>query len=238
MATPPTFVAEYETGFGESTSPETSAVTVATNDILAILGVVEDSATTLATPTGGGYTYTLQQNSNVASNCNVYGWTAPISSGQSYSVSIEDAGDGSHWWGYNPLRFSGSDGVGASSKTNASGAPSLSITTSFDNSAIVVAVGDWNAVDGTTRTWRTVNGTAPSAGNGFEKTYFRDASHYGVYMAYYPDAGTAGAKTVGLTAPSGQKYAIVAVEIRGSTGAAPTSLTIPRRRPIGALLDM
>lgn len=238
MATPPTFVAEYETTFSESTSPETDAITVAVGDVLAILGVVEDSATTLTLPTGGSPTYTQQQNSNVASNCNVYAWTAPIATGESYSVSISDAGDGSHWWGYNVLRFSGSDGVGASNKTNSTGAPSLSLTTSFDNSAIVVAVGDWNAADGTTRTWRTVNGTTPTAGNGFEKTYFRDPSHYTVHIGYYPDAGTAGAKTVGLSAPSGQKYAIVAVEIRGSAGAAPTSLVLPRRRSVGALLDM
>lgn len=215
----PTFVAEYETTFNESTSPETDAVTVATSDILAILGVVEDSATTLTTPTGGGYTYTLQQNSNVASNCNVYGWTAPITSDQSYSVSISDAGDGSHWWGYNVLRFSGSDGVGASAKTNSTGGSSLGITTTQANSAIVVAVGDWNAVDGASRTWRTVNSTTPTAGNGFERTYFRDAAHYGVYIGYYPDAGAVGAKTVGLSAPTGQKYSIIAIEIKGSAAA-------------------
>jgi hypothetical protein len=29
-----------------------------------------------------------------------------------------------------------------------------------------------------------------------------------------PDAGAAGAKTVGLSAPSGQKYSIVAVEVK------------------------
>jgi len=45
-----------------------------------------------------------------------------------------------------------------------------------------------------------------------------------VYVAYYPDAGTAGSKTVGLSAPTGQQYSIVAVEIKGTAGAAAASL--------------
>ncbi|HWB36640.1 MAG TPA: hypothetical protein VHA75_11510 [Rugosimonospora sp.] len=37
-------------------------------------------------------------------------------------------------------------------------------------------------------------------------------------MAYWPDAGTAGSKTVGLSGPVGQTYSIVAVEIKGAAG--------------------
>jgi hypothetical protein len=215
MATP-TFVGEYETSWTVTGSgaSKTVDVTVAAGDVLVVLAVAEDSAHTLGTPTGGGLTYTLRQNSNVANNCNVYAWTASASGGQTFTMSITK-GSGTASWGYNVLQWSSNDGVGASSKTNGSGGPSLGLTTTADNSAIAVAVGDWNATDGTTRTWRSVNGSAAT-----EQTYFRNSSAYTVYAGYHADAGATGAKTVGLSAPTGQTYSIVAVEIKGSASAA------------------
>lgn len=234
MATPPTFVAEYESVWNTGTQPKAVSTTVATNDRL-VIGAIAETQLTWTAPSGGGYTYTAGPSLNPVNYCSSAVWTMLATSGQTYSLSVGN-NSGTSWWGWNALRFSGSDGIGQTASTNTTGAPSLSITTLFDNSAIAVYVGDWNAV-ATARTWRTVNGTAPSVGNGFEKTYFNDGSHYTTYAAYYPDAGTAGAKTVGLSAPSGQQYTIIAVEVRGQAAAAATSLLIPRRR-IGALLDM
>src|SRR5688572_25476774 len=177
MATPPTFVADYSTGFSATTSPRTVSTTVANGDLLAVMGASEDQSNPLGTPTGGGLTYSLQQAVEVINYATSYGWTAPSSSGQTYNLSQSFTGGGTHAYGSVAMRFSGSDGVGASSKTNvSSGAPSLDITTQADSSAICVIVSDWNAGDGASRTWRTVNGTAPSAGNGYERVYFRDAS--------------------------------------------------------------
>lgn len=211
MPTPPTFVTEYETDWSATTTPKTISVTVSAGDTLAIFGMTGDGAFTLATPTGGGLTYTLQQSVVVSSFGTVYLWTAPAASGQTFTMSITESG-GSALWAYNCLRFSGSAGIGASNKTNVtSGAPSLGLTTTGANSAIVVANVDWNAADGTSRTWRTANTAAT------EQTYFRDAANYTVYGAYHADSGAAGAKTVGLSAPTGQKYSIAAVEILGSS---------------------
>ena len=36
------------------------------------------------------------------------------------------------------------------------------------------------------------------------------------YGGYHADAGTAGSKTVGLSAPSGQTYTTIALEVKGS----------------------
>lgn len=234
----PTFVTSYQSSFGDSNTPKTAAPTVAVNDVLVVVGVAEDAGTTIATPTGGSLTYTLQQSLVVASNCAVYVWTTISASAQSFTLSADEGGAGTAWWGIQALRFSGSDGVGASNKAQTTGAPSLSLTTNFANSAVVVVNGDWNAVDGTTRTWRTVNSITPTAGNSLERTYFRDAAHYGVYVAYWNDVGAAGAGTYGLSAPTGQKYGIIAVEVRGSSGAATTSFTPPRRPSVGALLQL
>jgi hypothetical protein len=111
-----------------------------------------------------------------------------------------------------------------------SGAPSLSITTTQDNSAIVVANGDWNATDGASRTWRTAGSSAT------ENTYFRDSTRYTAYGAYHADAGTAGGKTVGLSAPGGQKYSIIAVEVKGTAAAAATSFVIPTTTMMQSIL--
>jgi hypothetical protein len=226
--TPPTFVGEFETAWNSGTQPKAVSTTVDTNDRI-VIGAIAETQLTWTAPSGGGFTYTAGPTLNPANYCSAAAWTMLATSGQTYSLTMGN-NSGTSWWGWNGLRFSGSDGIGQTASTNTTGAPSLSITTLHDNSAIAVFVGDWNATDGTSRTWRTVNGTAPTAGNGFERTYFRDASHYTTYAAYYPDAGTAGAKTVGLSAPSGQQYTILAVEVRGSAaGAGATAPPILQR---------
>jgi fibronectin-binding autotransporter adhesin len=216
MSTPPTFVAEYEVSDWQiTTTPRTMSVTVAAGDYLVVIAGTEES-NNLQTPTGGGLTYTLQQQVTVSSYAGVSIWTAPCASSQTFTLSV--AITGGQAFGFNVLRFSGCSGIGASNKTNAaSGTPSLGLTASGDNSAIVCIDTDWNAADGASRAWRSINGITPTAGNGLEVTYSRNASRYTVYGAYWSDAGTAGSKTVGLTTP-GQKYAIAAVEVLGVAG--------------------
>lgn len=217
----PTFVAEYENsqGWGVTTTPKTVSVTTAVGDVLAILTAGESDFTTLDLPTGGTGTYVNQENIDVADRCSIRVDTAVTGiSAQTYTLNQANSGSGK--WGFTGARFSGSNGIGAAESTNAlDAAPSLSITTLQANSALVVIVGDFEANDGASRTWLTVNGFTPTAGNGQELVYFRDAAAYTVYVAYYPDAGAAGAKTVGLSAPAGQDYTIAAVEIIGIAGA-------------------
>lgn len=235
----PTFVAEYGDVWNNSTTPKTASVTLNTGEVLVVCGSTSDQGATLNTPTGGtGLTYALQQSVVVSQFCTAYAWTTTSASDQTYTLSIATSGDNTLPWGFIAYRFSGSDGVGASSKTNANNtAPSLGLTTLFANSAIVAINADWDAEDGTTRTWRTINSITPTAGNNLERTYFRDAAAYTVYSAYWNDVGATGAKTTGLSAPTGQKASIIAVEVRGTSAAAATSL--PRRRPnVGALLQL
>jgi hypothetical protein len=219
--TAPTFVTSYSpaSDWSSTTTPKTQSVTVAAGDILAVLGGTEAHAYTLATPTGGSLTYTLQQSSVVAGNCSGYAWTAVPGSGQTYTLSVAESG-GAGEWGDIALRFAGSGGVGASVTDTGTGAPSASITTTGVNSAIAVIVLDFAGVSGASRTWLTVNSITPSSGNGYELEYTNNGGNYGVYCAYYPDAGAAGAKTVGLSAPTGMTWALLAVEIEGSS--APT----------------
>lgn len=225
----PTAVAEYEgTWSVAAAGAKTTSVTVANGDVIVVIGMTESNTYTLATPTGGGLTYSLQQSIVVVDYCTCYVWTAPSSSGQTYTISISMSG-GTGYWGFNVLRFSGTDGVGASTKTNvASGAPSLALTSTQANSAIVVASGDWNASDGASRTWRTINSVTPATNfAGGEATYVRDSSRAAFYGAYWSDVGAIGSKTTGLSAPSGQKYSIIAVEVKGTAGGGTDATATP-----------
>lgn len=221
----PTFLGEVETvSWDTAKDSEVSAsFSVATNDVIVALGATEDANTTLTAMSGGGLTWTLQQSIVVASFGTAYIWTA-VATGAASMTATVTANNATGRWGYSILRFGGSDGVGVSNKANTSGAPTLALTTTQANSAIVVINSDWNAMDGTTRTWRTA-GVTPTLANGMERVYFRNSVAYSAYAAYYSDAGTAAAKTVGLSAPTGQKYSIAAIEIKGSAGAGPIPFT-------------
>lgn len=210
----PTFIDEHEVPFSTSSSPGGSANTgsfsVTAGDLLVILGSTEDSQRTMGTPTGGGLTYTLAQSIVVTNNCTAYAWTAVCTATTSITVTITVAGgSGAKLWGFNVLRFRGA-AVGTSAKTNSTGAPTLNITATRENSAIAVINSDWAAVDGASRTWRT------NAGAFTEQHYFRDSSSYTTYGGYHANAGTISTDAVGLSAPGGQTYAIIAVEVKGT----------------------
>jgi hypothetical protein len=231
VAFPPIFVAEQETAFNAITPKNVGAsITALINDILVEVAGMEaaadntnNTAADLGTPTGGTSvvrTSRATQDSGVNTSAEARAWTAPITSGQTFTPSFSRTGAINNLYIGTALLFRSSDGVGAATSTNngtGTGAPSVGITTQQDNSAIVAVIGDWTAAT-TTRTWLTVNGITPTVANGFERSYFSDGAHMGYYVAYWPDAGAAGLKTVGLSAPSTMRYVICAVEIKGAQG--------------------
>jgi hypothetical protein len=209
----PTFVARYESAWNTATSPKTLSVTVAAGDVLVIYGITQDAGTTLATPTGGGLTYTQRQVVSAASYCWVSIWTASAASAQTFTLSVTAAGNGLDY-GVSCLRFSGVAAVGASAQAHAAGAGSVGLTTTGAGSAIVAAIGDWNALSNA-GTWLAIDGVAAT-----QQTGLNVSGAYTVWGAYWSGLGAAGAKTAGLSAPSGQKYSIAAVELTASAGPA------------------
>jgi hypothetical protein len=226
----PTFVSYTDTGWAtvvSTASVATSSISVQSGDILVAVGATSDSAVTLAV-SGGSLTWTAAQSVNVSNYCSAYIWTATASSTTSFAVTFSrTGGGGGQKYGGGVYVFRAAS-IGNSSKTNTTGAPSLALSSSQANSAFVQVVGDWNAADGASRTWRAINSTTPTSGNGYEKAYSRDSSQYTVYSAYWPDVGSTGSKTTGLSAPSGQQYAAIALEIEGTASAA-ASFGIPHR---------
>lgn len=210
FTTAPAFVGEHEVSSWSTTTStkSTSSFSVQTGDVLVAYGLSEDSGITESV-SGGSLTWTQRQADLTANYGAAYVWTATATSNTTITVTFTRTA-GSNRYGGNVLQFRGSSGIGASAATHNSGAPSLALTTTEAHSAIVVASVDWNAVDGSARTWRT------GAGSLTEQTYFYVSGQYTGYGGYHADAGSAGAKTVGLSAPSGQKYATVAIEVKGT----------------------
>lgn len=226
----PTFVGETETSWTNTDNITTGSISVTSGNILVVCFVIEGYQATIsnddtyAITDSGSNTWTSRQQVRVTDYCVVEVWTATAAATASITVTITQTTVGglrdTLTKGLNVLQYSASDGVGASSKTNvASGAPTLNITTTQANSAVVVVNADWNATDGASRTWRANAGTLT------EQSYFRDAARMTLYVGYHADAGAAATYAVGLSAPTGQKYAIVAVEVKGTAAAG----SLPKR---------
>lgn len=208
--TAPTFVGEHEVSSWSTTTStkSTSSFSVQAGDTLVAYGLTEDSSITESV-SGGSLTWTLRQSDLTSSYAAAYVWTATATSTTSITVTFTRTA-GSNRYGGNVLQFRGSSGIGASAIGHGIGGPSLGLTTTQAHSAIVVASVDWAAIDGSSRTWRT------GAGSLTEQTYAYISGQYTVYGGYHADAGSAGAKTVGLSAPTGQGYTTAAIEVTGS----------------------
>lgn len=206
---PPIYVQKVETVWNTSGYTKTTAAfDVKAGDILVAYAGQENGTYSRVTISGGSLTWTLQQEyTNGGAWADATVWTAVVPSDQNMTVSF-DRVDSLIQYGGAVLTFRRTGGVGSSNKTSGSGAPSLSLTTTKANSAIVVLSVDWNAASAS-HTWRT------TAGSLVETTDAYSSGAYTVNGGYHPNVGAAGAKTVGLTASASQKYSIVAVEIKG-----------------------
>lgn len=206
------FVAEYEAASWYTEDSSTVSVTCADGDVLVANMVCGNQLRTLGI-SGGGLTWTLRESVSASLRCSIAQWTAEVGPGQggTFDVTATMSGDG--FGGVSVLRYA-DVAVGAHASGNAAdpAAPSLDLTTTADNSIIVVVVGDHETVDGSTRTWRT------GAGALTEQAYYRSNSETAVYLGYHADAGTAGLKTVGLTQPNTMRPSIAAVELTLAAG--------------------
>src|SRR3954462_10796957 len=125
MATPPSFIAEQETTFNNTTPRSVAAsLTALANDILVEVAGLESAASgaggdvNLDTPTGGTSvvrTAKATEDTKTINTSEARAWTSPITSGQTFTPSFSISGPGGvlNYIG-TALLFRGSDGVGAS----------------------------------------------------------------------------------------------------------------------------
>ena len=214
----PTFVSQGSSAFDTNTTPKTVSITTQTGDRVVVIAISANASSPVSTaPTGNSQTYTqVASLGTTSAHGRAIAWTMTETAGGTYNVSCTRP-SGVNIWGFSVWVWRDSDGFGAvGAPTVNSTSNSVTLTTTGANSGLCVASCDWNAVDGTTRTRRTINGST-----GTERSYYRNSAEYTAYAQDYADCGSTGSVTAGYSAPTGQASAIIAVEVKGTAGGAP-----------------
>lgn len=193
---------------GIDTSTLTTATfTPAAGDILVVKCVAADRTMTFGTPVGGGWAYTPRGSDNTASNVAVAMWSAPVTAGGTpQTVAVTPGGTANHH-SLCVERWQQAALAPAPALTNqrGSGAPSASNSTVGQYSVVTWFSGDWAAVDGTsTRVYRSDTST---------ETMFRWVTGQFTGYAAFQQAAAPGVQTLGLTAPAGQTWSLLGIEI-------------------------
>lgn len=220
MATP-ILLATYQVNSvgGDLSSLVSPSFTPADGEVV-IVKVTSESWQTpnINTPSGGGQTYTQRAIISQASECEIRIFSTVISgSPGSMAITVTFTSNPGHHamlierWGSAQL-----DASPATINVIASGAPSTTINTVANDSAVSWVAADWNA---------NAPGT-PAYRSGAVEEGIHDVST-GNYVAYfaYQTTTTAGSQTIGLTSPAGQEAAIGAIEIQGVAGASAPTVT-------------
>lgn len=237
MSTPPTLVQSCtpDNTWSDRTHDPITTPTfdVVSGDLLICVGIGTTNTDVLVTPTWTGTgAWTLRQSIVISGYDWVGLWTCAVTeTADSRSVSATRTGA---WntWGFRVFQYRDHGGLGNTSKTNvSSGAPSRTLTMSA-NSASVCAIGDYSAKT-TSRTWRTI-GSSPM----IEDDYAAPAGFNVVHVAHHGDSSIAGLKTLGMTAPTAQKYGIVVAEVKGLSATAPLTPTAVTATPGNAQADV
>lgn len=216
--------------FNTNTTPKEVEIVLTTGQTLIACGMAANNNASLGiTVEATGQTFTERQKVSVAENSYVILWSCTVVTGTVKVKFARTSGESQHFGGALQL-WTKCSGVGKSAKTNGSGEPSLSLETEKAESAIAMFIADWNAKTGA-RTYRTA-----TAGAFTEKNYVQDGSEYTIEGGYHANAGAAGAKTIGLTLPTGQKFAMVGIELKGEEAGGAASLIIPPTPSKGLLL--
>lgn len=220
------------TATSQGTSLVSPSFTPATGDIIVVKAAGEDSTLHLNTPTASAntITWTLQQSDTTSSHTSVYMWTGAVTTGgSSCTVTVSTVAGGSaqlhsmmcERWSGSTCQLAASPALNKKVSTSA-GTATSSLTTTAAGSVISWMNADWGANSPASATY------ANSANNTSEGIHDGSPNNYVAYYDYL-QAPTAGATTYGVTAPTGQTYSLLAIEIQpassGSNFSASPSLT-------------
>ncbi len=220
----PSFISITQTAspsWGDSNTPKTTAsIAVQNGDILvaACMDATANSSQAYSVSTASGSTssWTPQGSRPASKNsqqADLFLWTATATANGNITVSFtRTAGNASEYGGLVKV-WRGSAGIGnvaLNDNGTGSGSPTVSVTTTGNNSGLDFFNVDWSAVQGTV-TFTASHGTPVSDFS--EQSYTTVACYYAGHVL---DASTAGSKTFGMSAPTGQRYTDGVVEILGS----------------------
>ena len=209
--TNPEFIAYYENNQGTTVTTTTASFTPAAGETILVKCYNDNpDAPNVNTISGGGLTYDLVHNESLAnySECWIYAADVGGTSPGAMTVSVTWTGtDGRH--GIIVERYRNTQkptGLINTPIHGASGAPSSTATTTVANSLI-----SWVNTD-----WQSVPGSATYRANNVE--IYRMVHALVTTSSAYVVAATAGAYTLGQSAPTGQAWTLLAVELKPVSG--------------------
>lgn len=217
----PTLVNSYAvSSAGQNTATLTTpSFTPSVGEIIVVKWGNEDvGVPSIGAVSGGSLTYTNRASSSgVSSHAEVYVYTTTVVSASSMTVSVAASGSaGNHWMlveRWSGALLAGTPATNAT-KTGTGSAPSATITTTGTTSIVTWINNDWNAT----------TGTAAYRSSASEDGALLVASHIRFYAAYQ-SAASAGSQTIGLTAPTGQNWSMVGIEVLSSVVITPVAAT-------------
>jgi hypothetical protein len=205
--TAPTLTSYAESSAAIAASPRvTASLSWNAGDTIFVIGITETSGNTLGTPTASGLSFSLVDSDNTVSNCQAYLWTATAGSAGSDTISATQNASFSavlQAWAFN------GQGIGARTEILASSASTHNLTRVFPDSAVIFAVGDWNALSDVTVTW--------SPSSGVTQRHATEISAHATYFtADWGGQGAAGTTAYGFTDLTGTpRFTGYVVEVRG-----------------------
>jgi len=227
----PTLVDYQQSTWADTTSASevTPSISWQTGDIILVVGATEDSGVTFNTPTATGLTFSLLTSTGGASNTATYMWSATAGSNGSGAVTATHNGGASYAKGISAFVFRGSDGLGTAQTITGTTAKTISLTRAQANSHAVCVPADWNQVGDAS--------IDPTPGTNAAERVEAQVSGRADFILYsWGDQGATGTTSYGVTNHTGTvDMSGIVVEITGTAGAA-TSLPIPSRPNMGAML--
>jgi hypothetical protein len=220
MAAPSFISSTAVSSWTTTTSPKTTAsIAVQNGDVLVAHGILSNDgigiSLSISTATGSTSAWTLkQESSQIGGAAHIYirTWWATATATGNITVTCTRSG-GTDPYGVVVKVWRGSGGIGNSNAADngtSSGSPSVSVTTTGANSALSFATADWNATAGTVTftasTGSPVTDVSDQTGSG---------TLYCIYSDHIVDASATGSKTMGMSAPSTQRYQAHIIEILG-----------------------
>lgn len=216
-------------GTGDTLALVTASFTPSAGEVIVVKAQTWDKATATGTPSGGGLTYTSRV-TIAPSVFATYGriFTAVVGGSPSSMTVTLSAPASASYHSMCVERWSGAQLAAtpatASGNYSSASAPSLTITTAANNSVVSWLNGDGQSIAPTGTGTYLSGATNDGLANGSSQS--NSCQYYA-----YQTAATAGSQTFGMSAPTGQKWAMAAIEIQA---AAVTATNAP---PVHGLLQ-
>jgi hypothetical protein len=206
VTTPPAVTIQSFTTKTGTTATTHSLTAVPAGALLVLATTADTAPTNCNVSSSPSLTWTKRVDASATSSDNAEIWTAVYSAGGSITVTSNWGSGSQASVCYVVLNAESSLG-GVFGTAVSQSAPSVTVTTTRENSIIFGCTADWKAINGATRTLRDA---------ATERLYFKDG-HYTTYY-YTKTAAIISAYTEGVSLPTGQQASTALLEIRSVAG--------------------